>query len=375
MSLRTLFHPELSHHKLPRRPFFEGWYCKMVAADGSMLAIIPGYFKGKNPTDDHAFIQIYDTNRSKSAFIRYPAETYHAAPDALEIEIAGSRFTPRGITLNIDALDDAGTPWQLAGTVTFSELLPWPRHFLSPNAMGWYSFVPFMECNHAVLSFDHTLRGTISDSIAGIVHDFNGGRGYIEKDWGSSFPSEYLWLQGNQFASHPGASIFLSIATIPWLGSSFPGHIGGLWLGDQHQEFHLFAKYNGSSVLALQADERDVLALLQRSNLILRIRAHRDRAVPLSAPYHGSMQTKILESAGTNVNVELFLLRPDSIRPHSRELAASLSDIDLAAPSEYLAHIRGTELLFDDTTTAACLETVGDLSKLAAQPRQAARTL
>ncbi|MCK7537696.1 MAG: tocopherol cyclase family protein [Marinilabiliales bacterium] len=29
--------------------------------------------------------------------------------------------------------------------------------------------------------------------------DFSGGRGYIEKDWGHSFPSAYVWMQSNHF--------------------------------------------------------------------------------------------------------------------------------------------------------------------------------
>lgn len=375
MSLKTLLHPELSHHETLKRPFFEGWYYKMVTSRGEMLAIIPGYFKGNDNSGDHAFIQIYDTMRGKSAFIRYPAEAYRASRTTLDIEIAGTRFSSRGISLTIDAIDDQGLSWKLAGEVRFSQLRPWPRGALAPNAMGWYSFVPFMECNHAVLSFDHRLEGSIANKVTGIAYDFSGGRGYIEKDWGSSFPSDYLWLQGNRFAHTPGASIFLSIATIPWLGSTFPGHIGGLWLGDERAEFYLFANYNGSSILKLHADETNVLAVLHRRRHILRISAHRDRAVPLSAPYHGSMQTKILESAGTAVQVELLVL-PSSVPSRAilndRRLFEGLCEIHAerdgaGAPA---ASGPGTELVlkdtivFKDTTTAACLETVGDLSRL-----------
>lgn len=41
--------------------------------------------------------------------------------------------------------------------------------------------------------------------------DFTGGRGYIEKDWGSSFPKRYIWIQSNHF-EEPTASLFFSIA-------------------------------------------------------------------------------------------------------------------------------------------------------------------
>lgn len=56
----------------------------------------------------------------------------------------------------------------------------------SPGIMGWYAWVPTMECYHGVVSLDHAISGKLM--IEDQAHDFNGGRGYIEKDWGKSFP-------------------------------------------------------------------------------------------------------------------------------------------------------------------------------------------
>jgi succinate dehydrogenase/fumarate reductase flavoprotein subunit len=48
------------------------------------------------------------------------------------------------------------------------------------GTMGWYAFVPAMECYHGVLSFDHLLEGGLE--LNGQYIDYTGGRGYIEKD-------------------------------------------------------------------------------------------------------------------------------------------------------------------------------------------------
>ena len=48
--------------------------------------------------------------------------------------------------------------------------------------MGWYRFVPFMECFHGVVSLNHELEGDFL--IENQVFSFDGGKGYIEKDWG-----------------------------------------------------------------------------------------------------------------------------------------------------------------------------------------------
>ena len=53
--------------------------------------------------------------------------------------------------------------------------------------MGWYAYLPIMECYHGILSMDHELSGELiynGDFLA-----FNKGRGYIEKDWGKNFPT------------------------------------------------------------------------------------------------------------------------------------------------------------------------------------------
>ena len=43
-----------------------------------------------------------------------------------------------------------------------------------------------MECYHGIVSMDHTVNGLIEINNEKI--DFSEGRGYIEKDWGRSFP-------------------------------------------------------------------------------------------------------------------------------------------------------------------------------------------
>jgi hypothetical protein len=40
--------------------------------------------------------------------------------------------------------------------------------------MGWYAWVPRMECYHGVLSFSHPLQGTLT--LNGKVMDFSGRR-------------------------------------------------------------------------------------------------------------------------------------------------------------------------------------------------------
>ena len=79
----------------------------------------------------------------------------------------------------------------------------------------------------------------------GYVHSFEGGLGYVEKDSGTSFPRSYLWMQCNDFPS--ACSIMISIAHIPFCGSSFRGCICAIVY--QGREYRL-ATYKGVKVQA-----------------------------------------------------------------------------------------------------------------------------
>jgi len=72
--------------------------------------------------------------------------------------------------------------------------------------MGWYSYIPFMECKHGIVSVNHKISGTLR--IDNELIDLNEGKGYIEKDWGTSFPEAWIWIQSNNFNNPDTAFTF-----------------------------------------------------------------------------------------------------------------------------------------------------------------------
>ena len=94
-----------------------------------------------------------------------------------------------------------------------------------PNIMGPFTYIPNMECNHGVVSMSHTINGSIQ--LNDETWEFKNDKGYIEKDWGTSFPKRYIWIQGNHF-KNTNTSFMLSLAHIPFIGFSFEGLIAQL---------------------------------------------------------------------------------------------------------------------------------------------------
>ena len=166
--------------------------------------------------------------------------------------------------------------------------------------MGWYAWMPFMECYHGVVSFRHDLTGDLQ--LDGQTLDFSGGKGYIEKDWGQAFPAGYVWMHSNHF-NDPSVSLMASVAIIPWLRGQFQGLLVGLRHGDT---LHRFASYTGSKVEDLRIDDEHVwLGIRARDGGSLQIKATRPGGAFLHAPIRTQMHKRVEETLDSTIELRL----------------------------------------------------------------------
>ncbi len=264
-----------------RRSYFEGWYFKVIAPEGAAaLAFIPGIAM-EGDGRKHAFIQVLDGQAVESHYYEFPASEFRPADDRFELRIGNNFFSPHRIELHLPDFE---------GALAFSDPVRWPRQLGAPGIMGWYSFVPFMETYHDIVSMDHRIDGRLR--VQGSTVDFTNGKGYIEKDWGTSFPSSWIWMQSNHLESERPASLFFSVARIPWLGSHFVGYISGLlWEGRLYQ----MATYTGAKLHVELEDDRIFVRLSDRRQL-LEISGQPGPGAQLQSPLTGQMTGKVQES-------------------------------------------------------------------------------
>jgi len=288
---RALFNSDLYHGWTAKKNFFEGWYYKCINATATeALAIIPGV-----AMDGHgrkqAFIQVLDGLRFKADYVQFPFDAFQTSKTAFQISIENNAFATNRLKIDLP---------KIKGELQFKNQVPWPSSVLSPGIMGPFSFVPFMECYHGILSLDHLIEGTLE--IEGRTVDFSGGRGYMEKDWGSSFPSAYFWMQSNHFST-PGISVKASVAKIPWLTGAFVGFIAGVYV---NQKLYQFTTYNRTKLTRSFADEHKVEIILENSRHKLVINATRKDATELASPIGGFMDGRIKESMTSHMHVQLY---------------------------------------------------------------------
>ena len=217
------------YHGSNKRPFFEGWYHKMTTSKGETLVIIPGIYRSGFSEYETAFLMIYQGSNGHIEYIPYPVSDFECNKKGYSLRLGENYFSLDKIKLNLNT-----EKINLNGTILSDNLNPWPVTLFEPGCMGWYAYVPTMECFHGILSMNHTLNGQLNLNNSKL--NFDGGKGYIEKDWGRNFPKNWIWAQSNHFLDSE-LSVSISLATIPWKKSHFSGYIVGVQHKDKLYRF------------------------------------------------------------------------------------------------------------------------------------------
>lgn len=260
---------------------FEGWFCKIDDWKNElMLSVIWGYSTHKKTK--HAFIQFQDTLSHGTSYISYPLDELKWKADPFVLQIGNNVLSESGMHLDFEL---KGVP--VRGDFTFSNLTPIKKTFLKPNIMGFLSYLP-NQCNHAIISMSHQVTGDFQ--MGNRSWKMQDAYGYMEKDWGTGFPKEYVWLQANNWKK---SSLVFGYATVPILGKYAKGFF--LVLYHENEEFR-FSSIEGSKLLNFQVSKDSFEVTIQKRGMRLTLKAKQKNPVALVSPERGEMKSYIKES-------------------------------------------------------------------------------
>jgi len=303
--------------------YFEGWYFKMVSEKGeSIISVIPGISISEKGDESHAFIQVINGKTGHTYYKSFHINDFQFSTENFAVMIGENFFSEDSIVLNIK--DDT---FHLTGKVFMENITDLtPQKKRNKRIMGIYRFIPFMQCYHGVVSLNHQLSGTLQ--LNEQQHAFDSGSGYIEKDWGSSMPAAWIWIQSNNFTTK-NTSFMLSIANIPWLGSHFTGFLGFFL---NNGKVHRFGTYNRSKLEFDIISQNQINITIKHKRLTYLIEAKQEKSGILIAPVNGSMDRRISEGINAKLKIK--------------------------------AYNNKDQLIFSDSTSIAGLELVGDINIL-----------
>ena len=271
--------------------YFEGWYFK-TSNKTSSISFIPGVsISGDNK---NAFIQVITDE--KSYYVNYDINDFSFCDDPFLIKIGDNYFSDDIIHIDIN---DINQKLAIYGEIKYFDSINIKSSWRSPNIMGIFSYIPSMECNHAIISMRNKANGYIC--VNDQVFDFIDSIGYIEKDWGYSFPKNYVWCQANNFKDSD-SSFMLAIADIPFKFFEFRGIICSLIV--ENKEFR-FATYNLAKLLNFEINNNSLNITLKKGSYTVEIKSNPNLGCRLIAPVDGKMQKDIIESVLASTSLVL----------------------------------------------------------------------
>ena len=186
----------------------------------------------------------------------------------------------------------------IKGELQLKNIVPWPKTVLSPGIMGFFSYFP-MQTKHGIVSMNHDVLGRLEINNNTIFFE-KGSKGYIEKDWGTSFPSSWIWMQSNHF-SEPELSFLFSVANIPFLGRHFIGFLSAIW---HKGDFYNLATYSRAKLRKIQLHEKGVIIIAEDNKYRLEINGIQGQTTDMKAPTSGLMTAHCHESLSSQIHVK-----------------------------------------------------------------------
>lgn len=287
-------HDYMYHGENRKDQFFEGWYFKHVSVDNNFsFALIPGI--SKNRDDPHAFFQLIMTPSMIVKYFRFDSHDFTTNEKPFFVKIKNNTFSFEKVHVQ---LKEGG--FSFSANINYRRLTPINQSFIFPNIMGPFSYLPKIECNHGVISMNHGFSGELR--VNDNLYHFHNEKGYIEKDWGTSFPKKYVWLQCNHFKDNT-LSMMGSIALIPYLTMSFEGIIFNIVFNNKE---YRFATYNFSTFKLEKIDENTRKIVLKKGKYRCEVTATITKVASLKSPKFGKMSELIKEGLEGEISLTLY---------------------------------------------------------------------
>lgn len=293
----SLVKPDLYHGQNKKNNFFEGWYFKIVSKNKkNAFAIIPGISMGDSENNKHSFIQILDGINKNFNYCEFPFSDFTYSNTPFSISIGDNIFSLNNLELNINSETTS-----LIGDLKFSNLSYWKDSLINPGSMGFYNYLIFMECYSQVCILDGDISGYLNLNNKTI--DFNGGKIYIEKNWGKSFPLEWLWIQNNTFEDN-NATITCSVGQIPFPIHNFRGF---LIAATVNNKFYKFTTINRSKLnLVLKDNSVELKATHKELTLYLKTETLDNDFILCYGPKNGEMSPYVKETLTGKIHMKLY---------------------------------------------------------------------
>lgn len=264
------------YQNLKSKNYFEGWYQRITDENNNVnFAFIFAITKDEH--DPHAFIQVFDGVKNENKYYRFEIGDFYYSKDTVFIK-------ENYLSLNSMYLKTE----DLEVSVLFNNSKLLNKYYQNNSAMSYLAKFP-LECFQEVVIIDGYFKGelTTNNTLKHIK-----GKTYLEKTYGTKFPSKWIWIQGNHF--NKDVSLSFSHGIVPILKWKVKGFVTIL---NHNGKEYRFATYNFSrmKVVSRSISQVEIVVRKRRYKLVMKIKLV--EPVKLVGPNkNGIMNLKVFES-------------------------------------------------------------------------------
>jgi hypothetical protein len=125
--------------------------------------------------------------------------------------------------------------------------------------------------------------------------------GYLEKNWGTSFPETYYWLHAVD-PNDPQVSILFSRAEIEWIGKKFIRHLGHLRFDEKEVDIRSLKNVT-VSILSSCKDKHEIR--IASKTLQMEISITHNNNVRFKGPFNGKLSRDIIHFPDSIIQIRL----------------------------------------------------------------------
>jgi hypothetical protein len=281
-----IFKPTTLRGNLERNTYFEGWFQKIYSKEhNSSFVIIYGYATS-NTEDTFGFIQILFPNKT-TEIICFNRNEFSCDPNRHIVRMGENLLTTEIIQINTKEVKIHLKLMNNHVSKTFK------------NSMGYNYFLPALPCYHAVLNTGHLVSGEIKQKNERFI--IKNELGYLEKNWGTSFPETYYWLHAVD-PNDPQVSILFSRAEIDWIGKKFIRHLGHLRFDEKQVDIRSLKNVT-VSILSSCKDKHEIR--ISSKTLQIEISITHNHKVRFKGPFNGKLSRDIIHFTDSIIQIRL----------------------------------------------------------------------
>lgn len=211
--IRRLY-PTLLQGDITKCNYFEGWFQKIFVPElNTSIIIIYGFATG-NELSKTGFIQLFVPGNDV-IHVDFPQHQITLSKRKHEVKLGPNYFSNYRIHIEHTHIE------------LDLEIIPQEKKILKQNSMGIFYLVPGLPCYHSVLQVNSSVNGNIK--INNNLIQLTRASGYLEKNWGASFPEKYFWMHA-QDPLNSTNQILYSQAELRWRNKTFIKHVGFIQL-------------------------------------------------------------------------------------------------------------------------------------------------